>query len=70
MRKITLRCGESSINTTCKGVSMHIHNKLVVHQLSKAGQGWYDSLPENKPPVWVTTSTKTEKLDYITSRDI
>jgi hypothetical protein len=66
MRKITLACDNDSIATTCEGTSQHIHNRIVVHRLSKRGKQWYDSLPDGHPPIIATTSTASERLDYIT----
>ena len=67
MRKVTLICGDNRINTTCEGVSQHVHNRLVVHGISKAGRAWYDALPEGHPPVMVYTATNAERLDYLSS---
>lgn len=70
MRKITLVCGDRSLTTTCKGLSQHIYNKLVVHSISKAGKDWYNALPDDSPPVWVYASSRAERLDYLSSEPI
>ncbi len=67
MRKITLSCDGDRITTTCTGTSQHIHNRLVVHGLSRRGKNWLNALPDGHGPVTVQTSTKTERLDYITA---
>jgi hypothetical protein len=66
MRKITLTCGDNKINTTCEGTSQHIHNSIVIHRLSNKGKQWYDALPDDHGPITATTTTASERLDYIT----
>ena len=66
MRKITLTCGDNKINTTCEGTSQRIHNRIAIHRLSSKGKQWYDALPDDHEPITVTTTTASERLDYIT----
>lgn len=64
--KITLRHSESEITTTCTGTSQHIHDKRVIHRLSKRGCDWMAALPEGARVVSITKHG--EKLvDYVTT---
>jgi hypothetical protein len=67
MRKITLKCGENEITTTCYGLSQHIYNGYVIHRLTKRGLDWYNAFPENHQPITVKSSSNCLKLDYITT---
>ncbi|MFA7255988.1 MAG: hypothetical protein WC047_00220 [Kiritimatiellales bacterium] len=64
--KITLTCGDSTINTACKGTSQHIHNKRIVHGLSRKGNDWINALLDNHGPIMTTTKYGQMRLDYIT----
>jgi hypothetical protein len=64
--KITLRHNESEITTTCTGTSQHIHDRRVIHGLSKRGCDWMAALPEGARAVSITKHG--EKLvDYVTA---
>lgn len=65
--KITLQSGENKITTTCTGVSQHIHNRAVVHGLSKIGKEWIKLLDSDHAPIQVITRHTKERLDYLSA---
>ena len=64
MESIILYCGNKSFSTTCNGTSQHIHDRVVVHGITKEGFEWFCNLEEDHPRVMVETPYGTNYLDY------